>query len=118
VLVVEDDHEIREALRGILIDDGFSVACARDGQQALDYLRQAQARPSVIVLDMMLPVMSGGEFLEQIKAEPELRTIPVLICSAGDYPELSGKLPRIRKPFIYRVLLDLISQITTSQRPA
>jgi CheY-like chemotaxis protein len=114
VLVVEDDHYIREAVREILVDDGFEVACAADGKEAFDLLSKAGLRPSAIVLDMMLPVMSGAELLSHMQNDEELRAIPVIVCAAGEYPQLRGVCQRIRKPFIYRVLLDAVAQVVAA----
>jgi CheY-like chemotaxis protein len=83
VLVVDDDEDIRETLAQVLMDEGFTVASAENGQDALDYLEGHEA-PCVIVLDLMMPVMTGAEFRAKQLAEPRFASIPVIVLSAAD----------------------------------
>jgi CheY-like chemotaxis protein len=83
VLVVEDDVDIRETLAEILDDEGYQVVTAGDGDEALCKLRDpSQPRPQVILLDLMMPVMSGAQFYAEKQKDPELARIPVVILSA------------------------------------
>jgi CheY-like chemotaxis protein len=82
VLIVEDDEATREAFALILSQDGYRVETAGNGLAALERLRSAQ-RPGLILLDLMMPVMDGLQFQEQLARERELSDIPVLICSAA-----------------------------------
>jgi CheY-like chemotaxis protein len=112
ILVVDDDRDLREALCGALDDSGFqSVGCG-DGRQALEYLRSGAPRPAVILLDWMMPVMSGGEFREEQVRDPAIADIPVVVISAHVKADLSGVSLGIksllRKPF---PLGDLIAQV-------
>src|SRR5690242_5374004 len=70
ILVVEDDADVREALVDVLEAEGFSVAMAEDGAQALDYLGGAAPRPALILLDLMMPNMNGLQFREEQLKEP------------------------------------------------
>ena len=72
ILLVEDDFDVREALAETLRDEGYAVECAVDGEQALDYLRGG-GRPGLILLDLMMPRMSGSEFRMVQKVDPQLR---------------------------------------------
>jgi CheY-like chemotaxis protein len=83
VLVVEDNDATREALSEILNAAGYDTAAAENGRQALDYLHQHPDRPSVILLDMMMPVMDGWEFLRRKRKEPPLAPVPVVVFSAA-----------------------------------
>lgn len=83
VLVVDDDESIRETLSEVLRDEGLSVSSASNGQEALGYLG-SHAAPRVIVLDLMMPVMSGPEFREKQLQEPRFADIPVIVMSAAD----------------------------------
>lgn len=83
VLVVDDDEDIRETLSQVLLDEGFTVASAENGQDALDYL-EGHGAPCVIVLDLMMPVMTGAEFRERQLAETRFAGIPVIVLSAAD----------------------------------
>ena len=82
ILVVDDDHAIREALSELLEDEGYQVACATNGQQALDLLAR-MAVPCVILLDLMMPVMDGFEFMGRKTADPALANIPVVVITAA-----------------------------------
>lgn len=94
ILVVDDDADIREILAEILESEGYPVAQARNGQEALDYLRQADP-PCLILLDLMMPVMDGWAFLDAHDADPELARIPVVVCSAS--VNLRGQAPVARE---------------------
>jgi CheY-like chemotaxis protein len=81
ILVVDDDPDLRETLQMLLEASGFAVATAANGQAALDHLRSG-ARPSLILLDLMMPEMNGWEFLEHSRADASLAGIPIVIMTA------------------------------------
>lgn len=81
-LVVEDDPDSREMLSRVLIREGHEVTQAENGSVALE--RIAERRPDLILLDLMMPVMDGFEFLEVLAREPELASIPVIVITAKD----------------------------------
>lgn len=83
VLVIDDDAELRETVRMILDRDGHRTVGAGDGKEALAMLRGAAVRPSLILLDLMMPGMNGWEFCEAQRDDPELREIPVVGFTAG-----------------------------------
>jgi CheY-like chemotaxis protein len=83
ILVVDDDASIREALTEILADEGYAVTTATNGAEALTLLRPpADFRPCVILLDLMMPVMSGQEFYAEQQRDPALARIPIVVISA------------------------------------
>ncbi len=110
VLIVDDDFALRDALCAALEGEGFAVAAVSNGQEALDYLRSG-ARPSLVLLDLMMPVMNGWEFRAQQRQDPQLADIPVIVLSAfarsGD-EELRGIGQFLRKPF---QLADLLAAV-------
>jgi len=81
VLVVEDHADLREMLAALLESEGFDVQTARNGAEALKCLDEA--RPSVILLDLMMPVMTGDEFRERQLADPRFRDVPVICMTAA-----------------------------------
>ena len=81
VLVVEDDDDVREALLLLLDDEGVRAVGATDGRDALEKIA-AGFRPSLILLDLMMPVMDGERFLHHRKVNPRLARIPVVVVSA------------------------------------
>lgn len=83
VLVVDDDCDIRETVCEILGAEGFPVAVATNGKEALAYLRAVPApAPSLILLDLSMPVMDGIAFRQAQRQDPQLAAIPVIVCSA------------------------------------
>jgi CheY-like chemotaxis protein len=92
ILVVEDNAAARDALAALLEAEGYAVACAADGREALDHLRGPD-RPCLILLDLAMPVMDGWEFLARQRRSPSLAHIPVILVSAeGDLPRLATSL--------------------------
>ena len=81
ILVVDDDESVRESIIELLEDEGFDVAAAGNGLEALDLIRD-KGRPALILLDLLMPVMDGHEFLARRYAE--IAHVPVvLITGAG-----------------------------------
>ena len=81
VLVVEDHADLREMLTVLLESEGFDVTTAKNGVEALKALDEA--RPSVILLDLMMPVMTGDEFRQRQLADPRYRDVPVICMTAA-----------------------------------
>lgn len=108
LLLVEDDDAIREELRELLEDEGFFVVEAHNGQEALDAMEQG-LRPNLVVLDMMMPVMDGWEFLRRLKSDAFAADVPVLLSTAVDDPR---SLPRnvkvVKKPYSIDTLVHLV----------
>ena len=114
VLVVEDDTDLRESLSQALRDHGFAVTLATNGQEALDLLH-AGARPSVILLDLLMPVLNGWELRDVLRHDPALAQIPQLVISAyvDETEQAVLALPPvdcIRKPFHLRILIEAIER--------
>lgn len=117
VLIVEDDEALREALSDALSGEGFSVAAAADGLEALDLLRLSEGpNPSVILLDLMMPRMNGWQFRAAQQTDERISGIPVVVLSA--VPQLAQEaeslgLPRgswIRKPVPLANLLAILAR--------
>lgn len=111
ILIVDDDFDIREALVDAFEDNGFAVLTAANGLEALSLLRDGKESPSVILLDLMMPVMDGYAFLDEQQKDPALATIPVAIITAGHGVDRSrlGDSPRIvRKPIRFSELLSTV----------
>jgi CheY-like chemotaxis protein len=114
VLVVEDDTDLRESLSQALQDHGFIVTQAGNGQQALDLLHSG-VRPGVILLDLMMPVLSGWQLRDALREDPALARIPQLVISAfvDEAEQVVLALPPddcIRKPFQLRILINAIER--------
>jgi CheY-like chemotaxis protein len=81
ILVVEDNDDLRELFCELLASHDYSVAEARNGREAIDYLA-SQPLPSLVFLDLMMPVMDGMEFLAERRKDPRLAEVPVFIFTA------------------------------------
>jgi CheY-like chemotaxis protein len=81
VLIVEDHADLREMLAVLLETEGFAVQTAKNGAEALERLNEA--RPAVILLDLMMPVMTGDEFRSRQLADPRFRDVPVICMTAA-----------------------------------
>lgn len=113
ILVVEDDHAIRLALCEILDFEGYIVHQTTDGQKALELL-QSGVKPDLILLDLMMPVMSGAQFRAAQLEDPAIAGIPVIILSADfnvkGVSEKLGVARFLKKPVNLDELLTTVSQ--------
>jgi len=82
ILVIEDDPAVREAIALVLGMDGYQVAAAADGAEALEYLRSHEP-PCLILLDLQLPRLDGRHFQQEKVKDPRLASVPVVIISAA-----------------------------------
>jgi Response regulator containing CheY-like receiver, AAA-type ATPase, and DNA-binding domains len=80
ILVVEDEASVRENLAELLTEKNYEVKEAANGKEALDILKKATV--DLIITDLMMPIMDGMEFLNNIKSLEESKTIPVIVLSA------------------------------------
>jgi CheY-like chemotaxis protein len=121
ILLVEDDFDVREALVETLRDRGYEVESAGDGEQALQMLR-AGARPGLILLDLMMPRMSGSEFRLVQQVDPDLSHLPVVLLSAdGRMEEKAVSLKvqgAIRKPIDLDELFAVIERVRSGSGSA
>jgi CheY-like chemotaxis protein len=101
VLVVDDDHAIRETLCAVLRDEGYDVLGARDGNEALEALHTTAPPPAAIVLDLMMPGMDGYEFRARQLADEAIKDIPVVVITAAGSGVRQQELgaPVMTKPF-------------------
>ena len=109
-LVVDDDPDVRVMLETYLELEGFDVLTASNGLDALQRLRDV--RPSVILLDLMMPVMDGVEFRRQQQGQPVLRDIPVVCLSARhDAQQTASRLgvtDCLAKPLDLQALISVV----------
>jgi CheY-like chemotaxis protein len=113
ILIVEDDRDIRESLADVIESEGFSVVTAANGQEGLERLR-AMTRPCLILLDLMMPIMNGGEFLAILRKDVVLAGLPVVIVSAlpKDARHLAPLSHQgfVKKPVSLDALLEVVNQ--------
>jgi CheY-like chemotaxis protein len=118
ILLVEDDFDVREALVETLRDRGYEVQAAGDGEQALKALRGG-LRPGLILLDLMMPRMSGSEFRMIQRTDPDLSSYPVVLLSADGRMEEKAQTLKvdgaIRKPIDLDELFAVIERIRANK---
>jgi len=112
VLVVDDEHDIRETIAEVLADGDYRAVAANNGLDALAQLKAMDEKPCVILLDLKMPVMDGFEFRAAQQADPTLNGIPVIAVSANYQPRDVANLgfaAFVRKPLDTDALLDSVS---------
>jgi CheY-like chemotaxis protein len=109
VLVVEDEPDLLEVTRFALECEGFGVETARNGAEALGVLR-AGKRPGLVLLDLMMPVMNGWQFLDEVAKVPSLKEIPVVVLTAAGAPGVPGAAEVLHKPIDLGVLIDAVER--------
>lgn len=115
VVLVEDDLAIREALREFLYFYGYEVFEAADGSIGLQVLRNVRS-PGLVLLDLMMPVMTGWEFLAAKSNDPQIAAIPVIVLSAvRPEEECVGAVATMSKPIDLDALLAQIRHYCGSQ---
>ena len=114
ILVVEDEPDARQLLTLLFQLEGYDVSAAADGRQALDYLEQ-EPPPSLILLDLMMPGVSGWEVRQAQLRNPRLADIPVIIQSGvvetAHWEADLGNARLLAKPVEPAVLLETVREI-------
>ncbi len=120
ILVVDDEFGIGELLEALLQDDGHRVLTAMNGRHALE--RMAEAKPDLVISDLMMPVMDGSMLLRAIREHAEYKEIPfMLMCalpesSLGD--RVQGYDAFLRKPFKLAEMSGRVTDLLNRPAPA
>lgn len=111
ILVVDDEPDVREFLRDLLVDQGYGVREAADGIQAMELIRSQI--PDLILLDLMMPNETGTGLYRRIFHKQEFKDIPVIVISGlpGRHLAVSKSIPVFDKPIDEERLLAQISEI-------
>jgi CheY-like chemotaxis protein len=114
VLIVEDDADAREAIRDLLEEEGYRVACAENGREAIDLLRK-NPEPCLILLDLIMPVASGWQFRAAQLQDPFLAGFPVVVMTAASSLEEAAINADglLRKPLSLEALLATVARHCT-----
>ncbi len=117
VMVVDDDEQMREALREVLEDGGFDVIACANGRDALACLAD-QPPPAVILFDLSMPVMDGWEFARRLQSNPLSAGIPriALTARASHWGYPTERV--LKKPVDVRQLLDAVRALVTPETPS
>ncbi len=110
ILVVEDDDDIRNVMVDVLESEGFHAEAATNGREALELLHKIE-KPCLVLLDMMMPIMNGREFLDKVMEDSYLAPIPILIVSAvADKTDTKGAVGFLKKPVDIDMVLKMVNQ--------
>ena len=121
ILVVDDNEDIVDIARKVLLARGFEVRVAYNGPSALASVEQR--RPDLILLDIMMPQMSGMDVLDRLRANPATAGVPVILVTAKDQDEdllagyKYGADYYITKPFSAKQLLYGVGLVLGTERP-
>ena len=111
LLLIEDEPDIRDSLREILEAEGYLVRTAANGAEGLQTLEEMGPVPSLILLDLLMPVMNGTEFLAEQQRRPALSAIPVVVLSADSNLNKTSRVhSHVRKPIDLTELLLLVKE--------
>jgi adenylate cyclase len=119
VLVIDDDADARDLLRRFLAREGFDTITAADGAEGLRLARQF--RPSLITLDVVMPKMDGWSVLQQLRADPALAAVPIVMLSILDEQEKGfalGAADYLMKPFNRDRLRAILARLKPSAKGA
>jgi len=117
VLIAEDNPDSQGLLRLILESEGFIVTAAPDGEKAIEILREI--KPDILVTDLLLPTVSGGDLIRHVRRTAELAKIPIVVISAygDDYAEDAlavGANVVLKKPLDSDLLIDTLKQLKST----
>jgi CheY-like chemotaxis protein len=109
ILIVDDEPDIRDSLREWLEDEGYQVATAADGGEALELLEHGERLPCLVILDLLMPNVSGNEVYRRMQGDPRLASIPVVVSTSDPSRAPSGVLI-MKKPVSFKHLLGTVRQ--------
>ena len=105
IMIVDDEPHMVELEKGVLEEEGFNVVSASNGQEALDLLEKEEL-PDLIILDMMMPGMSGREVCERIRKNPKTKDLKIIFVTVARFSEMGKEalsemhvLEYVTKPF-------------------
>ncbi len=112
ILVVEDEFDVQQVVADILRDEGYEVSVCGNGREALVSLRKS--RPDLLVMDVMMPILSGMQVLEEMQKSAVLKDVPVILMSETTPPPSEPRLWRtfLKKPFRLEQLLEAVARVS------
>jgi CheY-like chemotaxis protein len=117
ILIAEDNPDSQSLLQTILEREGFIVTSVSDGEKAIDILQEI--KPDILITDLMLPSVSGGDLIRYVRHRAELSQIPIVVISAyGDYESDAlavGANVVLKKPLDSNVLVDTLKRLKAAR---
>jgi two-component system response regulator CpxR len=112
ILLADDDVDMRDMVQQMLEENGYEVIPARTGRQALEFLAtNPRPLPEVVILDLMMPLVTGWQVLEAIQHDPVLAKVPVVVLTAVNEDRPTGAAAFLRKPFRLEALLETVQRL-------
>ena len=110
ILLAEDDEDLREAMVETLSDAGYRVEAVANGRDALEWFEDTGEAPKLILLDLMMPIMDGWQFLEARDRAPNVAAVPVMVLSAnGTFSGVNSTVAYMKKPVAVEPLLSAVA---------
>jgi CheY-like chemotaxis protein len=110
ILIVEDNEDCRGFVRTALEQEGFAVREACDGREALAQLRESGSRHCLVLMDLMMPGMTGWDLVAVVRSDPLLRDNPIIVTTAVPEEAPSGVDGVLEKPFDLEALVRIVEQ--------
>jgi PAS domain S-box-containing protein len=107
VLVVEDEQDLREMIRDALELNGYAVVTAEDGQDALGKIDDIE-KVCLVILDLLMPVMNGWDFIHKLRQRSELAAVPIVVHTSAPGPAPAGVARVLQKPLLFERLLSVV----------
>jgi CheY-like chemotaxis protein len=112
ILIVDDEAPVRSMLLALLEDEGYQVVEATNGLEAIERLKRQTERFRLVLLDIMMPYKDGWDVLDELRRDPILATLPVVVLTAGENVQRQafqhGASAYLSKPFDIRALLQIV----------
>lgn len=114
ILVVEDDESVQSLMQLLLTSEGYEVVAAKDGLEGL--VKLDREHPSLVILDLMMPNVSGDRMFEELRSDPRLKDVPIIVVSGrhdvhGTFDPLIGPANVFPKPIDPAALIDRVAEI-------
>ncbi len=109
VLIVNDNADLLDATSFVLENEGMAVETARNGEEALALIGTGR-RPALVLLDLVMPVMNGWEFLATVANDPRLKGIPIVVLTAAEHVEVPGALEVLTEPMDLKELIRIVER--------
>ena len=108
ILIIEDDQDLRESMKDALELEGYKVQTAANGKEGLSAIKNIP-KTCLIMVDMLMPIMGGREFIDTLKQDLELAQVPILVVSSVATKEnTNGAIGFIKKPADLNTILQMI----------
>jgi CheY-like chemotaxis protein len=113
IMVIDDEPDLRATIADLLELNGYAVAQAENGSDALARLKLGSPAPSLILLDLIMPVLDGKGFMRRARSRSWLARIPIVLRAEADHPPLAGTAAVLKKPIAGNTLLRCVSRLFT-----